>query len=649
MNKIAILDLGSQYAHLIARRIRNLGVYSEILDNETKATELRNYKGIILSGGPNSVYEKSSPKVDPDIFQLNIPILGICYGHQLITQILGGKVDIGHGIGAEFGKAEILIRNNCGILRNFKINEASQVWMSHGDKVTELPNDFEIMASSKDDMYSVVGNLNKNIYGLQFHPEVVHTEKGNQIYGNFLDICEAKKDWTTKSFIEQITKEIQKQVGNRKVFMLVSGGVDSSVAYSLLVKALGQSRVKGYLIDTGLMRKNECSDVQKMLKKANINIKIENAKDDFLSNLQNPSANSKGSSPVVDPEEKRKWIGETFLDIQMKISERENLEPKHWLLGQGTIYPDTIESGGTKHANVIKTHHNRIERIQRMVEKGLVIEPIKELYKDEVRKVGLELGLPKNLIQRQPFPGPGLGVRILCNSNFSAPAGTTPVRQFFGEKRIDFEQLSQDINKFIKQEFKSQLKAVALEIRSVGVQGDFRTYKYPVCLYGNVKNWENLSKISPAITNKFSDINRVVYLIAPKEINIQKCHLTSGWITEDRIRTLQKADYLSRRWLDKIDTSRQVWQMPVVLLPLSVNSKADFNELLDIRKNKKLKKGNESIVLRPVVSEEAMTANFAEISIHEVKNLASKIMKDEQISAVFYDITNKPPGTIEWE
>ena len=609
MHKIAIIDFGSQYAHLIARRIRDLNVYSEILNNSASIEKLKEYKGIILSGGPSSVYEEGSPTINEKIFKLEVPVLGICYGHQLMMHALGGKVEKGDGQGSEFGEAEMKILKAESIFKSFKKNEKIEVWMSHADKVAKLPKGFEIIASSKDDPYSAVADLKRNFFGLQFHPEVVHTKRGEEIFTNFLDICFVQRDWTVQSFIKKIIKEIQEQVSDRKVFMLVSGGVDSSVAYDLLIKALGQDRVKGYMIDTGLLRQNEALEVVKMLKKAGIDIQIEQAQTKFL----------KALNFATEPEEKRKIIGEMFLKIQAEISQRENLNPEDWLLGQGTIYPDTIESGGTKNSNVIKTHHNRIEKIQQMISQGLIIEPIKDLYKDEVRQVGLKLGLPKELIQRQPFPGPGLGVRILCNKeSFS--------------KNKSFENLTKKVNEFIKDKFAIDLQAVVLPIKSVGVQGDFRTYKHPAVLYGKVKDWKILEKLSPAITNKFLDINRVIYLFCLDKLDLRKIRYNAGYITENRIKILQKADYLSRQCLDKVDTEKMVWQMPVVLLPLSIQGD-----------------DTESIVLRPIVSQEAMTANFAQLSMVEIESLAKEIMKDKQISAVFYDITNKPPATIEWE
>lgn len=603
MNKIAILDYGSQYTHLLATRVRRLGVYSEILDNNTPAEKLAEYKGIILSGGPSSVYEENSPSVDPKVFELGIPILGVCYGHQLMTHLLGGKVEAGKGVGAEFGKADIEVFKNEGIFKNFLLGAKTQVWMSHGDKVTKLPDGFEIIASSKDDAHSAVADLKRNFFGIQFHAEVLHTIKGNEILKNFLDICGAKRDWDLSNFIEDEVSKIQKQVGDKKVFLLISGGVDSTVAFLLLAKALGQENIYALYVDTGFMRANETEQVKAALGEIGItNLHIYDAKLEFYTALEG----------VIEPEKKREVIGRVFLEIQKKVSVNLNLNPEEWMIAQGTIYPDTIESGGTKNSAKIKTHHNRVPEIEELIRQGKIIEPIKELYKDEVREIGMKLGLHPKMVWRHPFPGPGLAVRILCAAH-----------EDWAE---DHEKLESEINDFIL-DLGYKLKAYTLPIKSVGVQGDFRTYRHPLLLSGTA-TWQELAQLAPALTNKFSQINRVLYALTP----IEKFSVTFGTLSEERVQRLQHADKLAMDFIYKNDPERTVWQMPTVLLPLSANED-----------------GKESIVLRPIMSEEAMTANFAELDLEKVKALAKEILIDKNISAVFYDITNKPPATIEWE
>lgn len=618
MNKIAILDFGSQYTHLLATRIRRLGVYSEILDTTTPADQLSDYAGIILSGGPASVYEEGAPTVDPAIFTLGKPILGVCYGHQLITHLLGGKVEPGKGVGAEFGKATITIQKNEAIFTNFAPQEETQVWMSHGDRVTALPEGFEVLATSGDDGYSAVGDLKRNFFGVQFHGEVVHTIKGNEMLSNFLKLTGVPRDWDLGSFVDQSIDAIRTQVGDRNVFMLISGGVDSTVAYVLLVKALGTERVYGLFVDTGFMRAGEREQVESALHLEGItNLHVVDAHEEFFSAL----------AGVAEPEKKREIIGRVFLEVQARISKELALDPQHWMLGQGTIYPDTIESGGTRNSAKIKTHHNRVPEIEALIKEGRVIEPLKDLYKDEVREVGEKLGLPASLVWRHPFPGPGLAVRILC----ATEADWAP----------NHETLEQEINDFLAQKqaegkLVNTLRAKTLPIKSVGVQGDFRTYRHPVVLSGNA-TWDELAELAPALTNRFHDLNRVLYSFAPAQV--ETLSLTPGTLTQDRTERLQVADKLAMLWLKEIGEDRAVWQMPTVLLPVAVNEKT-----LPGQSSTK-----ESLVLRPIVSEEAMTAHFAQLPMLKMHDLTLRLLEDASLSAVFYDITNKPPATIEWE
>ncbi|QQR54456.1 glutamine-hydrolyzing GMP synthase [Candidatus Peregrinibacteria bacterium] len=611
MNKIAILDFGSQYTHLLATRVRRLGVYSEILHPaDVTAEGLKDYVGIILSGGPASVYEAGSPTVDPAIFTLGKPILGVCYGHQLITSLLGGTVEPGKGVGAEFGKAAITIQKNEGLFAGFAPQEETQVWMSHGDRVTQLPDGFEVFATSKDDGYSAVGDSKRNIYGVQFHGEVVHTVKGNEMLLNFIKLTGVARDWDLGSFVEQSLQQIRTQVGDRSVFMLISGGVDSTVAYVLLAKALGTDRVYGLFVDTGFMRAGERDQVESALRREGINkLHVVDASEEFYAAL----------AGATEPEKKREIIGRVFLEVQARIAQELALDPAHWMLGQGTIYPDTIESGGTKNSAKIKTHHNRVPEIEALIKEGRVIEPLKDLYKDEVREVGEKLGLPTALVWRHPFPGPGLAVRLLCAE---AP-----------DWAPNHETLEAQINLFLAQQkaegkLTNLLTAKTLPIKSVGVQGDFRTYRHPVVLTGEA-TWQELAQLAPALTNRFHELNRVLYNFGPAPESIT---LTPGTLTKDRTLRLQEADKLAMLWLKDIGQDRAVWQMPTVLLPVSVNAE-----------------NKESLVLRPIVSEEAMTAHFSELPMDKIRELTTELLKDDQISAVFYDITNKPPATIEWE
>ncbi|MDP4008207.1 MAG: glutamine-hydrolyzing GMP synthase [Candidatus Peregrinibacteria bacterium] len=605
LDKIAILDFGSQFAHLLTNRVRRLKVYSEMRDADTAASELKDYKGIIISGGPASVNDPTSPQIDPAIFELGIPILGVCYGHQLTMRTLGGRVQ--KGTVGEYGLTEFTVKKAEGVLNKLTEGETYQVYASHFDTVAELPEGFESMGSTPDDALSSTANFERNIYTVQFHPEVTHSECGMQILDAFIDITGATREWSIEKFIEMEIAAITEKVGDKKVFLLISGGVDSSVAYALLAKAIGADRIYAMYVDTGFMRKNETEEIQKFLGEAGVK------------GLHTYSAAGKyfdALKEVYEPEAKRKIIGDMFLKIQREVASKLELNPEEWLLGQGTIYPDTIESGGTKNADKIKTHHNRVPEIEELIRQGRIIEPIKELYKDEVRMVGRKLGLPDKMIDRHPFPGPGLAVRCLCLDK----ADEVPNSEAL-ENKIDLEFPG--------------LNPKILPVKSVGVQGDERTYRHPVVINPDVHSWDMIRSVSPKLTNAFSDINRVLVTVAVSvdmDMPIDTFSITPSYLTPQRTLKLQEADKLVMDFVYSVDVDKKVWQCPTVLLPLSVNSE-----------------GQESIVIRPVSSTEAMTANFTELPWEKVQELAREILKIEGISAVFYDVTNKPPGTIEWE
>lgn len=600
MEKIAVLDFGGQYAHLIANRVRRLNVYSEILDPETPASELKDFKGIVFSGGPQSVYDKDSVKADPAILELGIPILGICYGHQLMAYMQGAEVK--HEPEArEYGMADVEVKKAKGLFEG--LNPTEPVWMSHGDSVMELPPDYEVIGSTTNGEWAAIGNFEKNFYGTQFHLEVTHTKNGMKMLENFLNICGVKREWSIDQFIADEIEAIKKKVGDKKVFMMVSGGVDSTVAFVLLDKALGSDRVYGLFVDTGLLRKNERGQVEKSLKAAGFeNLHVKDASEIYF----------KALTGIYDPEAKRKVIGDLFLKVQAKVVEELALDPDKWLLGQGTIYPDTIESGGTRHAALIKTHHNRVAQIEQLIKEGKVIEPLAQLYKDEVRAVGEKLGLPKHLVWRHPFPGPGLGVRCLC-----AQEERYPHNHSLLEEKIDRELKNKG------------LAAWVLPVQSVGVQGDLRTYRNPLAIIGDA-SMEEIGKIATGLINRNEEINRVLWTLHPP--NIEELKVQKVFMTPERIKLLQEADAVVNDFIHEKGLSSEIWQFPTVLIPLSVNR--DFGE---------------SIVLRPVESEEAMTANFYHMDKKLLRELTDKLIKIEGLTAVFYDVTNKPPGTIEWE
>ncbi len=595
---IVILDFGGQYAHLIGNRVRRLGAYSEIRVPETPAKELKGAAGIILSGGPQSVYEKGSPQADPGIFDLGVPVLGLCYGHQWLAHALGGEVK--PGTVKEYGPTEVRKVQEGKEVRKVPVDVLSSLppsfttWMSHGDAVTTLPQGFIQTLTSENGLVAAMANPEKKIFGIQFHIEVTHTEGGMTILENFVKLCD-HAPWSIDSFAEHIGGQVKKEVGDRKVFMLVSGGVDSTVAFTLLNEVLGPERVQGLLVDTGLMRKNEVSLLRDAFDRLGIkNLRIEDASNEFFGNLDG----------VYEPEAKRKVIGDTFLAVQKRVSEEMNLRIEDgWLLGQGTIYPDTIETGGTKHADHIKTHHNRVDMIQKLIEKGLVIEPLKELYKDEVRTLGEELGLPRELVWRHPFPGPGLGVRILC-----------------AEKPFDSSNQQSAIS-----------NSLILPVKSVGVQGDGRTYRHAVALFAKDPSTvtpEHL-KLATEIPNRDREISRV--LLCTSRSDVPSLVFSPGYLTRGRADLLREADDRAQRVMREDGLGDAIWQFPVVLVPFGTG------------------KGGQSVVLRPISSTDAMTANAFVLPQQTLARMTEEIRSIPGIDLVFLDLTNKPPGTIEWE
>mgnify|MGYP004697266021 FL=1 len=500
---ILVLDFGSQYSQLIARRIRECKVYSRIVPFSTPVEKIREEApmGIILSGGPASVYQDNAPKCDPEIFNLGIPVLGICYGLQLTVMTLGGKVARGHA--REYGKAEIEITGESPLLDG--LPSPLQVWMSHGDKVTALPEGFVTTAKTTNTEFAAIRHTEKKIYGIQFHPEVVHTHRGTEIIRNFaMRICGCSGNWTMKSFIERSVREIQEKTAGQKVILGLSGGVDSSVAAALIHKAIGD-KLTCIFVNNGLLRKNEAERVQELFAGSfKMNLVYIDATDRFLDKL----------AGVTEPEKKRKIIGHEFVnvfdDAAMKLKDVK-------FLAQGTTYPDVIESvpiDGNPSA-MIKSHHNVGGLPEKMNLK--LLEPLSRLFKDEVREVGKKLGLPDEMVYRQPFPGPGLAVRMLGAVN-----------------RKDLDTL-READIIIVDEMKKaglyykiwQAFAVFVPVKTVGVMGDERTYDNVIALRavesqdGMTADWvrlpyELMERISTRIINEVNGVNRVVYDITSK-------------------------------------------------------------------------------------------------------------------------------------
>jgi len=597
-NKITVLDFGGQYAHLIAKRVRHLGVYADIMHPDMSIEELGRPGGIILSGGPSSVYSKDAPPFNREIFTADIPVLGLCYGMQLMAFLLEG--DVKRLDRREYGRAELTVTNNSLLFKGLRTHE--QVWMSHGDSVVSPPEGFMVIGSTDDCSVAAMSDENKKLYGLQFHPEVNDTPCGDTILKNFLKLCSLEKNWSMESYIEDKMNEVRDKIGNRSVFLLVSGGVDSTVTFTLLNQALGEDHVLGLHIDNGCMRKNESEGVKTALEKLGFhNLIIINRTDDFL----------KAVKGITDPQEKRKAIGDEFMYVKDRELEALNLDPDGWLLGQGTLYPDIIESGGSRHADIIKTHHNRTDMIKEMVAKGLVIEPLDQLYKDEVREVGERLGLPHELVWRHPFPGPGLGVRVLCSNSNESTHDYSSV-----DDKVKAKTLTQGYNSFV------------IPVRSVGVQGDTRTYAHPAAVEGKL-DWETLELLSTDITNEIEGINRVIYTIGGGKLKPLKS--MPATLTKDRLDLIREADYLAMQVLREHGLYEQIFQMPVVLLPVSTDGE------------------KECVVVRPLESSDVMTARFYRMPEDSVQEIAERILALGSIEYVFYDVTNKPPGTFEWE
>jgi GMP synthase (glutamine-hydrolysing) len=595
MEKIGIVDFGGQYTHLIARRIRQLGVYSEVLPSQGISEPLTGFSGLIFSGGPSSVYDPEAPTCNRSLLDSGLPILGLCYGHQLISHKLGGEVKSGNV--HEFGQADFKPDRNHPLFTG--LSATSTVWMSHGDEVVKLPSGFKGIGKTSDCELAAVANDEKRIFGVQFHPEVTHSIEGLSIFKNFLKICGCEFTWKVSDYIASLEAKLRVQAQGRKVFLLVSGGVDSTVAFALLNRAIGPERVLGLHIDNGLMRKNESADVIEFMNREGFhNLKVRDASEEFLQALKGLHA----------PEQKRKAIGDTFLSVKdLALGELE-LNPEEWLLAQGTIYPDTIESGGTKHASVIKTHHNRVGAILELLEKGLVVEPLADLYKDEVRELGLLLGIPPKLIWRHPFPGPGLGVRLLCSTESGSQVSTVVTAR---------------VLELLKGE---SLEAEVLPVESVGVQGDSRTYAHP-CMLRGTEDWDKCDRISTILTNRVREVNRVVLEIGalPGGSYLP----VAAECEKPRLDFLRDIDDICTRFLEKHELYATTWQMPVVLLPLE-------------------KMRGPVIVIRPVISSEAMTARFATLPFLLMKQLWEQL-KSAGVGALLYDVTHKPPGTIEWE
>ena len=514
-------------------------------------------------------------------------MLGICYGQQLITHVLGGAVR--PGAKGEFGLAILdILEPNSIILSGFPAH--SQVWMSHRDLVDAPPAGFRVLASTRTCPTAAIEDAAHRLYGVQFHPEVVHTTHGVHLLRKFVfDVCGAVRDWNPSGRLALIEDQIRRNVADRNVFFFVSGGVDSTVAFTLCLRALGPERVRGVYVDTGLMREGETEFVEHTFQGLGSGVvSIERAEAEFLTPLEQ----------VREPELKRHIIGEQFVRVQERIIESRGLLDGHWMLGQGTIYPDTIESGGTAKAATIKTHHNRVPGIQKLMEAGRVVEPLCDFYKDEVREIGRQLGLPSELLDRHPFPGPGLAIRCLCSES-DEPLTRIP-------------------------------EGYLVPVRSVGVQGDARSYAPVLAIDAFPSAASNLRNEATELINRNANVNRIIARVSGRK-PLEMQQVFSSAITHGRLECLRRADAIVRAMSHAARFDDQVWQFPVILIPLGTAECRD------------------SIVLRPIHSVDGMTAESVSMPDELLQSMAARILGIPEIAGVYYDLTHKPPGTIEWE
>ncbi|MCQ2596346.1 MAG: glutamine-hydrolyzing GMP synthase [Treponema sp.] len=626
-DKIVVLDFGSQYAHLIAKRFRMLGFYSEIALPSASLDAFENAKGIVFSGGPASVYDEKTPDFNSEILSLDIPILGLCYGHYIVQLGYNGKVgkaDVG-----EFGFATLNLNPEVTSPLFKGIDPSQQVWMSHQDGVLQMGEGFEVVGSTKDCPYAATQNLAKKRFSLQCHCEVKDTPCGNQIFQNFAEYCGMEVNWdqdkVLATILEGIKNDAHKADGDKNVLLFLSGGVDSTIAFALLNKALGQDRVLGLHIDNGFMRKNESQKVADAYRKFGFNnFIVEDASESFLNAI----------AGLTDPQKKRMAVGENFISVRDAVVKAQNLDESKWMLAQGTLYPDIIESGGTKNSHTIKTHHNRVEGIQKLIEQGMIIEPLKDLYKDEVRAIGKKLGLSDDLVMRHPFPGPGLSINVLCSE------GVQSEKDLEELPKAKAEIQNMKITEFCEHCMEGMVRSV-LPVRSVGVQGDFRTYRFPAVLafaqdekgFCHVpKMWDKVEACSSNITNSSTYLNRTLIKLWQKPgVKDDDLKLQKGYCTKDRLDQLREADNIVLTNLHESGWYDKIFQHLTITLPYATSA------------------NRTSFVLRPVCSEDVMTARFAQLPLDLLDKIVREIAALPFVDALYFDATNKPPATFGWE
>ncbi len=603
-DRIAVIDFGGQYAHLIATKVRRLHVLAEIRQPDDPIEAFDGYRGVILSGSP-ALASADEGGLARAVLDLPVPILGFCFGHQEVAKRYGGQVE---HCQREYGPARLTVSGSSPIFAG--VPAESTVWMSHGDTVVALGDGFSEVGTSRvpgDDhphRNAAIADDARRRYGFQFHPEVDDSEFGEKMLENFaVGICGCRPTWTMHRYVEEEVAKIRAQAAGKGVFLLASGGVDSTVCAKLFAEALGADHLHLLHVDNGLMRKDESRRVVESLKGLGVsqNLHFIDATDDFMASL----------AGLVEPEAKRRAIGDTYVKVFEREAKRLGLE--QMLLGQGTIYPDTIETGGTKRADVIKTHHNRVPIIEQMIAEGRVIEPLHELYKSEVRELGAKLGIADELLWRHPFPGPGLGIRLLCSDGSLPPGWGTR-----SESDAAIREIAQGAG----------LTGHLLPVRSVGVKADLRSYEMPVWLSGDA-SFERVLETATRLFKRVPGINRAVIDLGGRPLASPRPRPAT--ITRERLELLQEADAIVMAALARHGQLRAIWQCPTVALPLEVDGC-----------------GGELIVVRPIHSERGMTAKPAELPAAVVADLR-RVLDLPGVVGLGLDVTTKPPGTIEWE
>eukprot|EP00401_Gymnodinium_catenatum_P062477 CAMPEP_0117567108 /NCGR_PEP_ID=MMETSP0784-20121206/57432_1 /TAXON_ID=39447 /ORGANISM="" /LENGTH=684 /DNA_ID=CAMNT_0005364959 /DNA_START=85 /DNA_END=2139 /DNA_ORIENTATION=+ len=658
--RIAILDAGAQYGKVIDRRVRELKVFSEIVPLGTPAAELMRdgYTGLIISGGPGSANAADAPAYDGSIFSCGLPVLGICYGMQMLNHHFKGTVETKDQ--REDGQEEIEVMTDCKLFAG--MDQKQRVLLTHGDSVDKVADGFRTVARSGT-LCAGIASEEKKLYGVQFHPEVDLSDNGMVMLRNFLfGVCGCRGAFTPASREEQCLKHIRERVGAAMVLCLVSGGVDSTVCCALLAKALGPEKVVAAHIDNGFMRMKESSLVGESLKTLGVKLRVYDCEEDFLSGTtvvnDSRTATTYTTKPLREttaPEDKRRIIGDTFMHVSARITEELGLNPDETFLAQGTLRPDLIESASSlvsSKADAIKTHHNDTELVRALRDKGRVIEPLMDYHKDEVRELGMSLGLPKELVMRQPFPGPGLGVRLICASEpfvgddfhrTNSEVQDVVSLEAVPEERSSFKQrVIRAYGGDAARLHNSGLCATLLPFKTVGVQGDGRTYSYPCVLSSaGPPNWPILIEFARLIPKVCHNVNRVCYAFGGPARGPYTC-ITPTFPGREPLDQLRAADAVVNHALIEHGLTTKLSQVPVVSFPVDFSSHSSTATT------------QRSMAIRTFITNDFMTGVPAEpgtdyMPSEVLAQMVEGILKVPGVSRVVYDLTSKPPGTTEWE